>query len=509
MSDSVPTASAEELRNRGWIVLAVMLGSVMQALDTTIANVALPRIQGALSATQEQMGWVLTSYIVGAAIMTPLAGWLTGPVGRKKVFLFSIALFTVSSAMCGIAHNLTELVLYRAIQGVAGASLVPLSLAILLDLYPKHQHGRATAMWGMGVTLGPILGPALGGWLTEMHSWRWVFLINVPFGVVAMLASSKFMHETQRRRTPFDFFGFAMLSTAIGSLQLMLDRGQLLDWFSSTEIIIEAAVAAVAFYLFLVHILTARQPFLSPSLFRDRNFALGSVFIFLIGIVLLATLALLPPLLEGLFDYPVVTIGLVTAPRGIGTFVAMIIVGRVIGKIDARVMLTFGLLTTALSLWLMTSFSPQMDSHLVIWSGVIQGFGLGFTWVPLTTIAFGTLEPSQRNEASAIFNLLRNIGSSIGVAVVTALLTRNVQFMHARLAEHITPYALATRTHPVFDVSTQTGLYGINGVVTHQATLIAYINDFKLLLIMTLAVTPLVLFLRRAQSGPAPVVHAD
>jgi len=509
MSDSVPTATAEELRHRGWIVLAVMLGSVMQALDTTIANVALPRIQGALSATQEQMGWVLTSYIVGAAIMTPLAGWLTGPVGRKKVFISSIALFTVSSAMCGLAHNLTELVVYRAIQGVAGASLVPLSLAILLDLYPKEQHGRATAMWAMGVTLGPILGPALGGWLTETHSWRWVFLINVPFGVLAMLASSKFMHETPRRQTPFDFFGFAMLSTAIGSLQLMLDRGQLLDWFSSTEIIIEAAVAAVAFYLFLVHILTARQPFLSPSLFRDRNFALGSVFIFLVGIVLLATLALLPPLLEGLFDYPVVTIGLVTAPRGIGTFVAMIIVGRVIGKIDARIMLTFGLLTTALSLWLMTGFSPQMDNHLVIWSGVIQGFGLGFTWVPLTTIAFGTLEPSQRNEASAIFNLLRNIGSSIGVAVVTALLTRNAQFMHARLAEHVTPYALATRTHPVFDVSTQTGLYGINGVVTHQATLIAYINDFKLLLIMTLAVTPLVLFLRRAQGGAAPAVHAD
>nr|WP_298726507.1 DHA2 family efflux MFS transporter permease subunit [uncultured Steroidobacter sp.] len=509
MSESVPTATAEELRHRGWIVLAVMLGSVMQALDTTIANVALPRIQGALSATQEQMGWVLTSYIVGAAIMTPLAGWLTGPVGRKKVFLSSIALFTLSSAMCGIAHNLTELVIYRAIQGVAGASLVPLSLAILLDLYPKEQHGRATAMWAMGVTLGPILGPALGGWLTETHSWRWVFLINVPFGVLAMLSSSKFMHETPRRKTPFDFFGFAMLSTAIGSLQLMLDRGQLLDWFSSTEIVVEAAVAAVAFYLFLVHILTSRQPFLSPSLFRDRNFALGSVFIFLIGIVLLATLALLPPLLEGLFDYPVVTIGLVTAPRGIGTFAAMIIVGRVIGRIDARVLLTFGLLTTALSLWMMTGFSPQMDNHLVIWSGVIQGFGLGFTWVPLTTIAFGTLEPSQRNEASAIFNLLRNIGSSIGVAVVTALLTRNVQFMHARLVEHITPYDLATRMHPVFDASTVTGLYGLNGVVTHQATLIAYINDFKLLLIMTLAVTPLVLFLRRAQGGAAPVVHAD
>lgn len=509
MSDSSPTASADELRHRGWIVLSVMLGSVMQALDTTIANVALPKIQGTLSATQEQMGWVLTSYIVGAAIMTPLAGWLTGPVGRKKVFVSSILLFTVSSAMCGLAHSLTELVVYRAIQGVAGASLVPLSLAILLDLYPKDQHGKATAMWGMGVTLGPILGPALGGWLTDTQSWRWVFLINIPFGVIAMLLASRFLHETPRKRTPFDFFGFSMLSIAIGSLQLMLDRGQLLDWFSSTEIIIEAVIAALSFYLFIVHILTARQPFVSPSLFKDRNFALGSVFIFMIGIVLLATLALLPPLLEGLFDYPVVTIGLVTAPRGIGTFVAMVIVGRVIGKIDARVLVTFGLLTTALSLWLMTGFSPQMDDRLVIWSGVIQGLGLGFTWVPLTTIAFGTLAASQRNEATAIFNLLRNIGSSIGVAMVTALLTRNVQFMHARLVEHITPYDLATRTHPVFDANTLQGLLGIDGVVTHQATLIAYINDFKLLLVMTLAVTPLVFFLRRAKGGAAPVVHAD
>lgn len=509
MSDSLPTASAEELRHRGPIVLAVMLGSVMQALDTTIANVALPKIQGTLSATQEQMGWVLTSYIVGAAIMTPLSGWLTGPVGRKKIFVSSIALFTIASAMCGWAHGLTELVIYRLIQGVAGASLVPLSLAILLDLYPRQQHGKATAMWAMGVTLGPILGPALGGWLTDTQSWRWVFLINIPFGVIALLLASRFLHETPLKKTPFDFFGFAMLSLAIGSLQLLLDRGQLLDWFSSTEIIIEAVIAALAFYLFIVHILTTRQPFLSPALFRDRNFALGSVFIFIVGIVLLATLALLPPLLEGLFGYPVVTIGLVTAPRGIGTFAAMLIVGRVIGRIDARVLVTFGLLTTALSLWLMTGFSPQMDDQLVIWSGVIQGFGLGFTWVPLTTIAFGTLAPSQRNEATAIFNLLRNIGSSIGVAMVTALLTRNVQFMHARLVEHITPYDLATRTHPVFDASTLHGLHGIDGLVTHQATLIAYINDFKLLLIMTLAVTPLVFFLRRARGGAAPVVHAD
>ncbi len=329
----------------------------------------------------------------------------------------SVVLFTLASAMCGSAHSLTELVIYRAIQGVAGAGLVPLSLAILLDLYPRDQHGKATAMWGMGVTLGPILGPALGGWLTETQSWRWVFLINIPFGVIG--DADRLSDSCTKRRCAeprLDFFGFAMLALAIGTLQLMLDRGQLLDWFNSTEIVIEAAIAAVAFYLFIVHILTTKQqPFLSPSLFKDRNFALGSVFIFMVGIVLLATLALLPPLLEGLFDYPVVTIGLVTAPRGMGTFLAMLVVGRIIGKVDARIVVTFGLLTTAFSLWLMTGFSPQMDDRLVIWSGVIQGFGLGFTWVPLTTIAFGTLASSQRNEATAIFNLLRNMAAAVSV----------------------------------------------------------------------------------------------
>jgi DHA2 family multidrug resistance protein len=509
MNASLPQASAAELKHRGSIVLAVMLGSIMTALDTTIANVALPHIQGTLSATQEQMGWVLTSYIVAVAITTPLTGWLTGPVGRKKIFVASIAGFTLASALCGIAHSLNELVVYRALQGVFGASLVPLSLAILLDLYPKEQHGRATAMWAMGVTLGPIMGPALGGWLTENYSWRWVFFINVPVGALAMLGSMTFMQETQRRRTPFDFFGFAMLSIAIGTLQVMLDRGPLLDWFSSTEILVEAVVAAVAGYLFVVHILTSSNPFVSPALFRDRNFSLGSLLIFIVGIILLATLALMPPMLAGLFNYPVVTIGMVTAPRGIGTLFAMIIVGRLIGKVDARWLMIVGLSSTAYSLWLMTGFSPQMDDSLVIWSGLIQGFGIGFVWVPLTTVAFGTLAPQFRNEGTSLFNLLRNIGSSVGIAVVTALLTHNTQLMHAQLTEHVTPYDFATRNHPVFDSTTLDGLRAMDGAVTHQATLIAYNNDFKLLFILTLAMVPLVFLLRRAQGGAPTPVHAD
>lgn len=509
MSPSAAHGSAAELRHRGWIVLSVMLGSIMTALDTTIANVALPHIQGTLSATQEQMGWVLTSYIVAVAITTPLTGWLTGPVGRKKIFVASIAGFTMASALCGISHSLTELVIFRGLQGIAGASLVPLSLAILLDLYPTEQHGRATAMWATGVTLGPILGPAIGGWLTESYSWRWVFFINVPFGALAMLASLTFMRETALKRAPFDLFGFAMLSVAIGSLQLMLDRGQLLDWFNSTEIVVELLIGVVAAYLFVVHILTTEHPFVSPALFRDRNFSLGSIMIVIVGVVMFSTLTLMPPLLANVFAYPVLTIGLVTAPRGVGTMLAMTIVGRLVGKIDSRALMGFGMGLMALSLWMMTGASPQMDDRLVIWSGVIQGFGIGFVWVPMTAVSFGTLAPQYRNEATSMFNLLRNIGSSIGIAGVTALVTRNTQFMHARLAEHVTPYDFATRNHPAFDSTTLAGLRAMDGAVTHQATLIAYNNDFKLLFILTLAMLPLVFLLRRAKSGAPVPVHAD
>jgi DHA2 family multidrug resistance protein len=509
MNASVPQAAPEEQEHRGAIVVAVMLSSIMTAIDMTIANVALPHIQGSLSATQEQMGWVLTSYIVAVAITTPLTGWLTGPVGRKKIFVTSIAGFTLASAMCGISHSLGELVVYRALQGAAGASLVPLSLAILLDLYPKEQHGRATAMWAMGVTLGPIMGPALGGWLTENYSWRWVFFINVPFGALAMFGSLTFMRETPRTRTPFDLFGFTMLSIAIGSLQVMLDRGSLLDWFSSTEIVVEAVISAVAAYLFIVHILTTPHPFVSPALFRDRNFSLGAMLMFIVGIILLATLALMPPMLANLFDYPVVTIGLVTAPRGVGTLLAMVLVGRLIGKVDARWLMLGGLLATAWSLWIMTGFSLQMDDRLIIWSGVIQGFGMGFVWVPLTNIAFGTLAPQLRNEGTSLFNLLRNIGSSIGIAMVMALLTRNTQEMHSQLAEHVTLYDFATRNHPLFDAASVDGLRAIDGLVTRQASMIAYNNDFLLLFVLTLAMLPLVFLLRSPQRAAPSAVHAE
>lgn len=500
--------------HRGFITLSVMLASIMQALDNTIANVALPHIQGSLSTTQDQMTWVLTSYIIAAAIMTPLSGWLAGQIGRRRVFLTSIVGFTVASALCGLAQSLPQIVIARLFQGLCGAALIPMSQAVLLDINPPEKHARAMALWVMGVVLGPILGPVLGGWLTENYNWRWVFYINVPFGVLSFLGILSFMPETPMRRSRFDFFGFATLSLAIGAFQLMLDRGQLKDWFSSTEIWVEAVLAGLGLYLFIVHMLTTkRTPFVSPAMFKDRNFLTGNVFIFIVGVVLFATLALLPPLLQELLGYPVILTGLVTAPRGVGTLVAMFLVGRIMGKVDTRLIIAGGFVLTAYSLWQMTGFYLQMDSSQVVWSGLTQGLGTGFVYVPLAAVTFATLSPQYRNEGTAMFSLVRNVGSSVGISVVETLLTRNTQIMHARLAEQITPYGSdGLHALPHAALSTTSGLARLNELVSGQAAMIAYNDDFKLMMVLTLCAIPLIALLKTgrathsANKGAEPVV---
>ncbi|MBS0319888.1 MAG: DHA2 family efflux MFS transporter permease subunit [Proteobacteria bacterium] len=493
--------------NRGLITLSVMLASIMQALDNTIANVALPRIQGSLSATQDQMTWVLTSYIVATAIMTPLAGWLAGRVGRKRVFLFSVVGFTAASALCGLAQSLPEIVAARVLQGLCGAALIPMSQAVLLDINAPEHHARAMSVWVMGVTVGPILGPALGGWLTDNYNWRWVFYINLPIGILSFAGIWLFMVETKTKRTPFDFLGFLALSVGIGALQLMLDRGQQQDWFNSLEIWVEAIVSALGFYLFVVHMLTTdKHPFVSPALFRDRNFITGNVFIFIVGVVLFATLALLPPLLQELMGYPVVLTGLVTAPRGIGTLLAMVIVNRLMGRVDTRWIIAAGFLMTAWSLQHMTHFYLQMDSAQVVWTGLVQGLGTGFVYVPLAAITFATLSPVYRNEGTALFSLVRNIGSSIGISAVTTMLVRNTQMFHARLAEAVTPYGDGLSALPRAALTTPQGLAATNAGVTGQAAMLAYNNDFKMMMILTLVAVPVVALLRapRAKQATKP-----
>jgi MFS transporter, DHA2 family, multidrug resistance protein len=373
---------------------------------------------------------------------------------------------------------------------------------VLLDSYPKEKHGSAMAMWGIGVMVGPILGPTLGGWLTEYYNWRWVFYINLPIGILTFLGLSAFLAETKISKLSLDWFGFLALSLGIGGLQMMLDRGEQLDWFSSTEIVIEAALMALGFYLFLVQTFTAERPFINPRIFRDRNFAVGLMFIFIIGIILLATLALLTPYLQNLMGYPVLTAGLILAPRGMGTMLAMMICGRLINRVDPRLLLVVGFLLTAAVLWEMTGFTPDVSQWTLIRTGVLQGMGLGFMFVPLSTITFATLTPEFRTQGTALYSLFRNIGSSIGISFVTFLLVRNTQIVHASLAEHVTPFNDALKQPAVaqiWNLATTAGRAALNGEITRQATIIAYADDFKLMMIVALAALPLVFLLRKAQ----------
>jgi DHA2 family multidrug resistance protein len=500
--------------NRGLITVAIMLATIMQALDTTIANVALPHMQGSLSASQDQIAWVLTSYIVAAAIMTPLTGWLSGRFGRKRVFLVSVAGFTLASMLCGAAASLEQIVLYRLLQGVFGAALVPLSQAVLLDINPREKHGQAMAIWGAGIMVGPILGPTLGGWITEHYSWRWVFYINLPVGILALAGIVLFVKESDTDRDrPFDLFGFAFLSLAIGAFQMMLDRGEQKDWWNSTEIVVEAAVAVIGVWVFLVHSLSARRPFVDLALFKDRNFVAGIILMFLTSGITYATLALLPPMLA-MLNYPVVDIGILMSPRGVTTMIFMIVAGRIIGRVDVRIILSLGLLMIGISLGMMTGFSPQMDQWTVIVAGLLQGAGLGFLYVPLSTVAFSTLSPALRAEGSGIFSLLRNIGGSIGISASVAMLSQNVQVNHAELAQHITRFNPLLQTPAIqqfWPLDSQRGLAVLDAVVNQQAAMIAYLNDYKIMMLVCFAVIPLLLLLhplKHAPRGPAAAAAA-
>ena len=500
-----PTAPIDSatVKHRGMITVSIMLATIMQALDTTIANVALPHMQGSLQASQDQITWVLTSYIVAAAIATPMTGWLCAKWGRKQVFLIAVVGFTIASALCGLAASLWQIVGARLLQGIFGAALVPLSQAVLLDINPKEKVGQAMAIWGAGIMVGPILGPMLGGWLTETYDWRWVFFINLPVGVLAFYGIARYLPETRPASVKLDLFGFATLSLAIGLLQMFLDRGEQLDWFSSTEIKVEAVGALIAFAFFAVHTWTARgTSFFNRGLLRDRNFVVGMLFAFIVGMILYATMALLPTLLQGLLNYPVIFTGEVMAPRGIGTMIAMMLVGRLIHRIDVRLIMALGFSLTAIALYQMTRLTLEMDSTLVIVSGFIQGLGIGFTFVPLSAAAFSTLAPQLRNEGTPVFSLLRNIGSSVGISIVQALLTEGTARAHAQLAGAITPYDAVVQALPAaLNPSTPAGLAALNIEVTRQAAMIGYLGDFHLMMWMTILSMPLLLLMRKPRSA--------
>ncbi|PTV95065.1 DHA2 family multidrug resistance protein [Rhodobacter aestuarii] len=507
---SAPT----EVPHKGLITASLMLATIMQVLDTTIANVALPAMRADLGASSDTINWVLTSYIVAAAIATPLTGWFSERYGRKEVFIASIIGFVAASMLCGIAWSLETMVLFRLAQGVFGAAIVPLSQTFLLDINPREKHGQAMAIWGAGIMVGPIIGPTLGGYLTDTINWRWVFYINVPLGAVALLGCAAYLPHMARRIRRFDFIGFAALAIGVGALQLMLDRGGEVDWFNAAEIWIELGIALSGFWVFVIWILGTEHPFLEPGMFKDRNFVTGLVFIFVIGIILLSSLALLPPMLSGIFQYPIITTGVVMAPRGMGTMITMIAAGKLLRVVDARKLVVTGLLLTAWSLYIMTGFGPQMDSTLIVVSGFVQGLGLGLVFVPLSTVAFATLDPQYRGDATALFSLVRNIGSSIGISIVTLLLTRNTQINHTELVANISlldpefAARMSGQLGGLMQSLTLTRGEGafwsvINQSVNAQAAMISYVDDFKAMMWVTLCAIPLALFLRKPTARPA------
>jgi DHA2 family multidrug resistance protein len=437
--------------------------------------------------------------------MTPPVGWLSTRFGRKSVFLASLAGFTVASMLCGTAETLTEIVLFRAVQGVFGASVVPLSQSIMLDIFPPAQRGQAMAFWVMGVVLGPILGPTLGGYLTDFYNWRWVFYINVPLGIVATAGLWTFLKDTERKaKRHFDFFGFAMLSLALGALQLMLDRGELKDWFGSTEIIVYAILCGLGFYLFLIHLFTAEAPLIPPRIFRDVNFSAGLVMIFAVGMLVLATAALLAPYLQVLAGHSVVETGLLLAPRGAGTMASVILSGRLSNRVDPRVLMFIGIVLIAESMWEMTGWTPNVDDWSLTRNAIVQGFGLGLVFTPLQVVTFSTLPAVLRTDGTALFSLLRNIGLAIGVSVTAVVLTQSTQTMHAQIAATITPFNRNLQSggaYLLWNPTLPQGIAALNTEVTRQAAIIGYVNDFKLLFVVSLLMLPLLLLMRSSNRG--------
>jgi DHA2 family multidrug resistance protein len=494
------------------VMLCSMAGTLMQALDSTIANVALPDMQGSLAASRDQITWVLTSYIVAAAIMTAPVGWLSSRFGRKNVAIVSLAGFTITSMMCGAAQTLDQMVVFRLLQGVFGAALSPLSQAIMMDLYPAEKRGQMMAIWGMGVMLGPILGPTLGGWLTESYNWRWVFYVNLPFGVASVTGIWLFLRDTHRDSTlRFDWFGFGVLGVGLGGLQLMLDRGTSQDWFGSMEIVAEAVIGGLGLYLFIVHMLTGKGTFIPREMFRDRNFVSALFLMFMIGLVMLASSALLPPFLQNLGGHTVTETGILMAPRGVGTMIAMVLAGRFAARFDPRYVMAFGLTLLLWSMYEMSRWTPDIATWWLVFTTFIQGIGMGFVFVPMNLVAFATLPAHFRTDGSALVNLIRNVGAAIGISITTTVLAMSMQIVHSQMAENANPFNrnLATNAPSMFwNTQIPFGLQNLDMMITQNAAVVAYANDFLFMFYISLPAL-LVVFLMKRPAAAAGPTHIE
>jgi DHA2 family multidrug resistance protein len=497
--------------NRWLLTIGVMGAMVMQILDTTIANVALPHMQTSLGATRDTVTWVLTSYIVATAIALPATGWLSGRLGSRNLFLISVGGFIIASMLCGTAVSLGEMVAFRIFQGIFAAFINPLSQTAMLDINPPERAAKAMSVWGMGVMVGPIMGPVIGGWLTESYNWRWCFYVNVPVGVLVFAIMWFLLPSRPREEKSFDYTGFAFIGVAVASFQLMLDRGQDQDWFSSWEIIVEGLVAAGALWIAVVHLATAKKPLYDRHLFQNRNLVTGMFFMIVIGISTMAPMALLPPMLQQLFGYPVIDTGLMMAPRGVGVLFTMWLGGQIMGKVDTRIMIAVGLVLFAFSLKQMAGYSLEQDYWPVVVSGFVQGLGMGLVFMPLNSLAFATLEGAYRTDGASLLNLMRSIGQSAGISMVTVFLARNIQTSHADLAGHITDKSIPGLDFGALDrfgVASDTIFSFADGMINQQAAMIAYIDDFYLMAWISIAVLPFVLLLKKPK-GKVEVVHAE
>lgn len=484
------------------LAIGTMLASLLQILDSTIANVAIPKMQSSLGATSDEISWVLTSYIVAVAIAMPITGWLADRIGSRRLFILSVIGFVVSSMLCGMAQNVTQMVIFRTLQGATGAFISPLSQAAMVDTNKPSRQSQMMAIWGMGIMVGPILGPILGGWLTENWNWRAVFYVNVPLGAVALAIMLAELPSRPIVRRRFDLTGFTLIALLLTSVQLLLDRGNHIDWFESVEAWIYGWLALSCLWMAAIHFTTTREPLFNRLLFADPNFLFAAIFSMIMGVVMFATMALLPPMLQHLFGYSVIQTGETMVPRGVGTLITMQLSGILIRKgVDPRLLIALGFLICGASLWEMSSWSLETDRAHVAWSGFAQGIGMGLVFIPLNATAFATLAPNLRTDGSSLLNLARSIGSSIGISVVITMLSRNIQTSHSDLAGHVT----ASFTQ-VIDVSTldrfqnfgEAALRMLDAEINRQAAMIAYIDDFYMMMWMSFAVVPLAFFMTKA-----------
>lgn len=491
--------------NPGLLVFGIMLASLLQILDSTIANVAIPHMQSALGATSEEISWVLTSYIVATAITMPVTGWLADRLGSRRLFILSVAGFVLASMLCGLAQNVTQMVIFRSIQGATGAFISPLSQAAMIDTNRPSRQAQMMAIWGMGIMIGPILGPILGGWLTENWNWRWVFYVNVPLGAVALAILLAELPSRGLLRRRFDLAGFALIAIALTSTQLLLDRGNHIDWFQSREAWIYAILALSAAWVGAIHFATTREPLFDRQLFADPNFLVALLFMLVMGVVMFATIALIPPMLQHLMGYGVIDTGLVLMPRGVGTLLSMQISGILVRRgLDGRSLIALGFLLAAISLWDMAHWSLEVDRFNIVVSSFVQGLGIGLVFIPLNSAAFATISPVLRTDGASLLNLARSMGSSIGISIVFTLFGVNLQTVHSELGGHITASftsAIDFSTVDRYQAVGEAALQMVDAAVNRQAAMVAYVNNYYLMAWLSLAAIPLVLLMRRP---PAP-----